>query len=97
MLLIEWKASADADLFEILDYISERNEQTSLMAPNGGFKGNLTPITTNSIRGWLWQDRLNTLHAGPCESPHPDLPPKAGRRKSGILTSYGFLRNKYKV
>ena len=29
MLLIEWKASADADLFEILDYISERNEQAA--------------------------------------------------------------------
>ena len=26
MLPIEWKASATADLFEILDYISERNE-----------------------------------------------------------------------
>ncbi|WP_394792448.1 type II toxin-antitoxin system RelE/ParE family toxin [Rhodoferax sp.] len=26
MLTVEWKASADADLLEILDYISERNE-----------------------------------------------------------------------
>jgi toxin ParE1/3/4 len=30
VLTIEWKASADADLLEILDYISERNEQAAL-------------------------------------------------------------------
>lgn len=29
MLPIEWRASADADLFEILDFISERNEQAA--------------------------------------------------------------------
>lgn len=29
MLPIEWRASADADLFEILDFISERNKQAA--------------------------------------------------------------------
>jgi len=29
VLPIEWRASADADLFEILDFIGERNEQAT--------------------------------------------------------------------
>ena len=36
-----------------------------------------------SIRGWPWQDRADAGLDDRCKNPHPNLPPKAGRRKTG--------------